>query len=77
MKLRDRIDLKKSLKGLKKFLTHIKSGWFESVNTEKYPDGVDITQIIDRENNKYVKRVIDKKIGQVVKDLEEPLDQHK
>jgi|SRR6185503_17755171 len=77
IKVRDSLGLKKFRQGVKSFIVHQKQGWFSSKDTDKHPDGVQLTQLVDRENNLYKKRVIDEKTGSVIKDLEEPLDQHK
>lgn len=76
IKINDSLELKKFTKGLKDFVVHLKQGWFPSVDTGKHPDGVELTQTVDRENNLYTKKVIDKKTGITVKDLEEPLSSH-
>ena len=75
--IRENIGFKKYLISAKKFLSHVKQGWFSSNNIKKHPDGVDITQIVDRENNFYKKKVIDKKTGKIIKGVEEPLNQHR
>jgi hypothetical protein len=64
-------------RGHKRPIAEGKSGHESSKNTSKYPDGVYKTQTIDREMDKYSKTVIDKRTGEVVKDLHEPLSQHR
>lgn len=76
IKISDSLELKKFTQGLRDFVVHMKQGWFPSVDTCKHPEGVDLTQTVDRENNLYIKKVIDKKTGITVKDLEEPLTSH-
>jgi len=75
--LRDNLRLKEFTQGLKSFVVHLKQGWFQSDNTNKHPDGVQLTQLIDRRNNLYKKNVVDEKTGSVVKNLEETLDKHR
>lgn len=77
LKIRDSIELIKFKKSRKKFLSKTKNGWFPSGDVTKYPDGVNLIQTVDRENKNYTKKVYDAKTGKVLKDLEEPLNQHK
>ena|SRR3989344_402113 len=77
IKVRDSFGLKKFTQGIKDFVIHLKQGWFHSGDIKKHPDGVQLTQLVDRESNLYKKKVIDEKSGQIVKDLEEPLDKHR
>src|SRR3569623_2050732 len=74
--VRDSLSFKKFAENSKKFLSHLKQGWFPSKNIERYPDGVEITQNIDRENNLYTKKGVDSKTNEIVKDLQEPLHEH-
>lgn len=76
VKISESLEMKKFTQGIKDFVTHLKQGWFPSNDKEKHPEGVDLVQSIDRENNFYKKKVTDKKTGNVVKDLEEPLSDH-
>lgn len=77
IRVRESFGLRKFAQWSKKFLTHLKQGWFPSGDTAKHPDGVQLIQSIDRENNLYVKRVADDKTGAVAKDVHEPLDKHR
>jgi hypothetical protein len=78
----DEISLKesfglKTFRGkIKKFLSHTKIGWFPSNDKEKYPNGVNLIQTVDRENNLYIKKVYEDKTNRELKNLEEPLDKH-
>jgi hypothetical protein len=36
-----------------------------------------LDQVIDRANNRYRKRVVDPETGQIVRDVDEPLDEHR
>ena len=74
--VRDFFGLKRRAKGIKKFLSHTKGGRTDSGDKAKHPEGVQLEQTVDRQNNLYKKKVIDEKTGKVVKDLEEPLDEH-
>ena len=76
VRVRSSFSLKKFGAGSKDFLTHLKQGWFDSADTTKHPEGVQLIQNVDREKNQYTKKVTDEKTGVVVKDLEEPLDEH-
>lgn len=75
--LDDSLELKKFTQGIKDFVVHLKQGWFPSGDIKKHPEGVNVVQTVDRENNFYKKQVIDKKTGDTVKDLEEPLTDHR
>jgi len=70
------IEWEQKRKGYKRPILEGKSGLFASGDAEKHPNGVDKTQIIDREKDKYIKKVIDKRTGKVVKDVVEPLSKH-
>lgn len=37
---------------------------------------VELSQLVDHENNRYVKRVFDRKTGEVIREVDEPLAQH-
>jgi hypothetical protein len=43
---------------------------------EKDADWHDVTQIVNRRENRYKKRVVSISTGEVLKDVDEPLDQH-
>jgi hypothetical protein len=64
-------------KGYKGFLGKGRSGHEQSTNVSEHPNGVYITQAVDREKDRYSKTVIDKKTGKVIKDVHEPLSQHR
>lgn len=57
------------------------TGWRLSRDKKKYPEGVKIDRIIDRENaNKegsYQEKIIDVKTGKICRDIKEPLSKHK
>ena len=74
--LSPRIEWKQKRKGYKRPILEGKSGLFPSGDAVKHPNGVDKTQIVDREKDKYTKKVIDKRTGKVVKDVVEPLSKH-
>jgi predicted RNA-binding Zn-ribbon protein involved in translation (DUF1610 family) len=37
---------------------------------------VELNQLVDHENNRYVKKVVDRKTGEAIRDVDEPLTQH-
>ena len=53
LKVSESFEMKKFLQGMKGFITHLKQGWFPSGDVKKHPEGVDLVQSIDRENNSY------------------------
>ncbi len=63
--------------GRKRPIREGKSGWSASGDAAKHPNGVDKMTLIDREKDEYEKKVVDKRTGEVVKDLKEPLSQHR
>src|SRR3989344_3470466 len=63
IKVSENLSLKKFPIRLKRFIVHLKQGWFPSDDTQKHPDGVQLTQLVDRENNLYKKKVVDEKTG--------------
>lgn len=65
------------VKGFKKFAKEILQGWFPSKNKDKFPEGVDKERIIDKEKDEYHEVVKEAKTGEVVRDVHEPLRQHK
>jgi DnaJ-class molecular chaperone len=62
--------------GKKRPIREGSSGWSASVDAVKHPNGVHKTTLIDRDKDEYEKKVVDKRTGEVVKDLKEPLSQH-
>lgn len=62
--------------GVKKFLKRVYAGFQASINTIKHPEGVNISRVVDKENNHYEEVIIDNKTGKVLRDIDEPLDQH-
>ena len=62
--------------GIKRFLKKVTAGFKSSVDIIKHPDGITISRIIDRENNKYEETITDNETGKVVRDVSEPLDKH-
>lgn len=76
IKIRESFGLKKFTQEIKDFVVHLKQGWFHSDDTQRHQDGVQLMQLVDRENNVYKKKVVDEKTCKVVKDLEESFDQH-
>ncbi len=74
--VKENLDIKKFGNNIKKFLSHTKIGWFLSKDKEKYPNGVNLIQTVDRENNLYIKKVYEDKTNKELKNLEEPLNKH-
>lgn len=77
VKIKESFCLKKFAGDSKKFLVHLKQGWFDSGNKEKHPEGAELTQLVDRENKLYKKKVVDTKTSEIVKDQEQNLSDHK
>lgn len=65
--------------GVKKFLKQVIVGWMptKGKKSEKYPRGVLVSRIIDKENNWYEEKIIDKETGEIIEDKKELLSQHK
>jgi hypothetical protein len=65
--------------GVKKFLSQVIVGWMPTSgkNSKKYPKGVFVSRVIDREKNWYEEKIVDRKTGKIIKFKEEPLSQHK
>lgn len=74
--LRSRIGAKKKRKGFKRPLIEIIKGWFESGDKKKHPKGVIKERLIDREKDRYKKKIIDVETGEITRDVEEPLSVH-
>jgi hypothetical protein len=70
------LEMKKFTDGIRGFVVHLKQGWFPSNDKRKHSKGVDLVQVVDRENDFYKKYVVDKTSGEIVKDLEQPLKDH-
>jgi len=62
--------------GVKKFLRRVQAGFQSSGDISKHPDGVNISRVVDREYNKYEETITDKRTGNIVKNVQIPLDQH-
>ena len=62
--------------GLKRPATEILQGSFPSKDKERHPKGVDKIRRIDRINNEYQEKVVDKKTGEVTRDCKEKLSEH-
>ncbi len=77
--VRDSLILQKMKTGSKKFLVKIYSGWSETRGklARKLKHGVNLSRLIDRENDQYHEVVKDYKTGNVVHECHEPLSQHK
>ncbi len=62
--------------GFKRFLRRVWAGFSPSGDTAKHPEGVTLSRVVDRENNKYEELVIDNKTGTVARFVQEPLSEH-
>ena len=71
----------KKLESFKKFVIEIITGWRPSRDKKKYPEGVKIDRIINRENpnkkDSYQEKIIDVKTGKIRRNVKEPLSKHK
>ena len=77
VRVRDNLALRLKRKGFKRFMTEIIGGWFPSKDKGKFPEGVDKERIIDKEKDEYHEVVKEAKTGEVVRDIHEPLSQHR
>jgi len=62
--------------GFKKFAKEVLQGWFPS-GDPRLKNGVDKVRIIDKEKDEYHETVKDAITGEVIRDIHEPLSQHK
>ncbi len=82
MQIRESIGIRKyNENNLKKWIQRSIYGWFPSRNKNKHPEGVERTMSIDRTDpNKegtYKEKVIDVATGEVVRNVEEKLINHR
>ena len=77
IKIRESLRGRIKSKGFKKFKVEFLQGWFSSKNKKEFPDGVQKTRLIDKENNKYHEKVTNEKTGVVVVNKNEKLSEHK
>ena len=63
-------------KGIGKFVRETLQGWFPSKDPA-LKKGVHKERIVDREENEYHETVKDATTGEVIRDVHEPLSQHK
>ena len=75
--VRETLRVRQKRKGFGKFIRESIEGWFSSINKEKHPEGVEKTRVIDKEKDVYQEKVKDVKTGEITRDIEEPLSQHK
>ncbi len=76
VRLRDKIKVVGKRFGFGRFLELI-SGWEKNKITGDTKHGVDKLRLIDKRNDHYKEKVIDLKTGEVIRDCEEPLSQHR
>lgn len=64
--------------GVKKFLSKVYVGWQETKGRNKieHPEGVNINRLVDKGHNKYKEIVTDNKTGEIIRNVDESLDQH-
>ncbi len=62
--------------GFERFLRKVFTGFSNSGDTIRHPEGVHIYRSVDRENDLYEEKVIDVKTEQVVRCVKEPLSKH-
>lgn len=63
-------------KGYDEFMVESIQGWFPAGDS-KLKNGVNKVRIIDKEKNEYHETVKDARTGEVIRDIHEPLSQHK
>ena len=73
VEVHDSVKYKGKRPGVKKALFEGRAGDDLTRTTGKWADR---SVLVDRENNKYVERVVEKETGKVLHECEEPLDQH-
>ena len=76
LKVGEGIGFRQKRKGFGKFMIESIQGWFRS-GDHKLKKGVDKVRIIDKEKNEYHETVKDAMTGEVIRDIHEPLSQHK
>jgi len=67
---------RKKREGIGKFVKEILQGWFPS-KSPVLKKGVHKERIVDKEKNEYHETVKDAATGEVIRDIHEPLSQHK
>jgi len=67
---------RKKREGIGKFVKEILQGWFLS-KSPVLKKGVHKERIVDKEKNEYHETVKDAATGEVIRDIHEPLSQHK
>jgi len=71
-----RVRARKKRKGIGRFVKEILQGWFPS-NSPALKEGVHKERIVDKEKDEYHETVKDAMTGEVIRDIHEPLSQHK
>lgn len=64
-------------KGIREYIRDWFTGWQESGDKKKHPEGVIKERLIDRIDNIYREKVKDVKTGKITRDIEEPLSEHR
>ena len=75
--VRDNMVLKSFTGSVKKFVSHVISGWFPSIRKDLSPEGVNKLRTVDRKNNRYQEKITDYQTGRVIRDVDENLTDHK
>jgi hypothetical protein len=73
VELHDDTAFKLKSKGVKKPIVEGKSGDDLTIKTGRWAAR---TRLIDREQNRYIERIVDKNTGDVLRDVDEPLTDH-
>ncbi len=76
VEIHNTIKVRQKRKGFRKFMKETLQGWFPSVSP-KLKKGVDKVRIVDKEKNEYHETVKDLATGEVIRNIHEPLSQHK
>ena len=76
LSIKDTIHLRQKREGFKKFIVELLQGYFPSVN-DKLREGVFKRRLIDKQHNKYEELVINNKNGIIIRNVSEPLNEHK
>lgn len=76
IKMSDSISGKQKRSGFRGYLRKFFSGFQASKDKNKHPDSVERFMDIDRENDWYDEKVIDKKTGQITRECHEKLSKH-
>jgi DNA replicative helicase MCM subunit Mcm2 (Cdc46/Mcm family) len=74
---RETLRVRQKRKGFGRFIKENIQGWFPSRDKRKHAEGVEKTRVIDKQKDSYQEKIKDVKTGEIVRDIKEPLSQHK